>query len=128
MQNTPEILKKRKELMKTNARMTHVIQSQSLTDLDEYGHRTKEVRLFKPRVWMNRHELVQNFRDAMLFAIRRCQTQHIGTNVYSVIVLNGRPILDYPQKLAQVKWGHDNKLFIQYEGPTGHWFKRQAKL
>ena len=106
-------------------RVTYAIQSQSLTDIDSFGNRQKEIRYFRPRFWVRADNVVANFRDAVLFSIRRLNSQHIGTIVYSVMLIDGRP-QEYLTKLAQFKWGHDQQPFIQYEGPVGHWFKREA--
>ena len=77
MKNTPELIQKRKELAAKYPKMSHVIQSQSLTDLDEYGHRMKKVKLYKPKTWIRYPEIgippIKNFRAAVVEAINKAK-------------------------------------------------------
>ena len=108
---------------------TFVIQSQPLYDYNSIGGRFSGGQVYRGHYesWKNHKDNARNFREAVLRCRQRCIQKRIGAIIITRAYYNGMPTKTIT-KLAQIKWGHDDKLFVQFEGSIGNWWKRAAKI
>ena len=105
-------------------RISYLMQSKVIFDRDLEGKRFTggQVRWGRWESWRNYEDNADNLREAVEFVTSRLLDDHIGSNVYVRVLVNGRPTAKIT-RLYQAKWGHDDQPFTRFDGIAGYWWR-----
>ena len=105
-------------------RISYLMQSKVIFDRDLEGKRFTggQVRWGRWENWRNYEDNADNLREAVEFVTERLRDDHIGSNVYVRVLVNGRPV-EKVTRLYQAKWGHDEEPFTRFDGIAGYWWR-----